>query len=209
MPTPPSTRDRLIAAAEVLFAERGVEAASLRDITGQAGTNLAAVNYHFGSKEGLLRAVLEARLHPINARRLELLEAIEASRLMTVERLLEAFICPTVDPELAPGEHFLQLMVRVHHAGDEVTTEVLGEIFGPVASRYLTALTKVLPSIPPGRVLQRMQFVIGAMIHSLFTKGPSKCPLSDRLPAAPNVVVDDEAYLQEFVAFCAAGLRHE
>lgn len=205
MPNPPSTTARLISSAEVLFAERGVDAASLRDITSRAGVNLAAVNYHFGSKEGLLRAVLDARLNPINTRRLESIDALEAAGNITVESLLEAFIRPALDPELAPSRHFIQLMARFHHSGDDVSNEVLAEIFGPVAGRYLTALTTLLPSLPAPVVFQRMQFVIGAMIHSLLTKGEPGCPLTH----PPSVALDDEAYLHEFVAFCAAGLRHE
>jgi AcrR family transcriptional regulator len=204
-PKPQATRERLIAAAETLFAERGVTGASLRDITSRAGANLAAVNYHFGSKEGLLRAVLETRLGPVNARRLELLDALEARTDLSVETLLDAFIRPAVDPAMRPSESFIQLMARIHHADDPVTAEVLGDVFGPVAARYLTALAKLLPTLPRDLVFQRMQFVIGAMIHSLFTKCEHKC----QILTPPIQRLDDEAYLAEFVAFCAAGLRHQ
>lgn len=198
-----TTRERLVAAAERLFAEKGVVGASLRDITTAAGANLAAVNYHFGSKEGLLRAVLEARLGPINQSRLELLDQLEAKGKVTVESLLDAFIRPAVDPTMKPSESFIQLMARIHHTDDQVTGEVLNDVFGPVASRYLGALGRVLPSVPPGLLFQRMQFVIGAMIHSLFTKCDQQC----HILAPPIAKLDDEEYLAEFVAFCAAGLR--
>ena len=202
---PTSTRERLIAAAESLFAERGVKGASLRDITSRAEVNLAAVNYHFGSKEGLLRAVLETRLGPINAQRLELLDRLEATGEVSVETLLDAFIRPAVDPTMRPSEAFIQLMARIHHSDDAVTAEVLGDVFGPVAARYLTVLVSLLPDIPRDLIFQRMQFVIGAMIHSLFTKCESEC----QILTPPVEKLDDEAYLREFVAFCAAGLRHE
>ena len=199
----PSTRERLIVTAERLFAEKGLDGASLRDITKGAGCNLAAVNYHFGSKEGLLREVLGARLNPINQRRVELLGALEERGELSLESLLEAFIRPAMDEP--PSNHFVQLMARIHHSQDAVTSEVLGDVFGPVAKRYLTALAELLPSIPPERIFLRMQFVVGAMLHSLFTKCDSKAQQFD----VPVQELDDEGFLAEFVCFCAAGLRHE
>ena len=72
------TKDRILDTAERLFADKGYPATSLRDITNEAGVNLAAVNYHFGSKEALLSAVLDRRIGPVNEKRLELLDAAEA-----------------------------------------------------------------------------------------------------------------------------------
>src|SRR5262252_5809342 len=74
---PVATKDRILDAAEALFMEHGFEATSLRSITAAAGVNLAAVNYHFGSKEELFQAVLTRRLDPMNQERIELLEALE------------------------------------------------------------------------------------------------------------------------------------
>ena len=73
------TKERILNVAELLFADRGFPATALRDITSEASVNIASVNYHFGSKEALLAAVLERRLRPVNARRLELLDAIESA----------------------------------------------------------------------------------------------------------------------------------
>ena len=77
METTTDTREALLDAAESLFAEHGVQAASLRAITQQAGANLAAVHYHFGSKEGLVRAVFSRRIGPLNEERLRRLEECE------------------------------------------------------------------------------------------------------------------------------------
>ena len=73
------TKERILNVAERFFADRGFPATSLRDLTSEASVNIASVNYHFGSKEALLAAVLERRLRPVNARRLELLDAIETA----------------------------------------------------------------------------------------------------------------------------------
>ena len=74
---PVATKDRILDAAESLFMEHGFEATSLRSITAAADVNLAAVNYHFGSKEELFQAVLTRRLDPMNQERLDLLTALE------------------------------------------------------------------------------------------------------------------------------------
>ena len=73
-----NTKTRLLDTAERLFAHHGIEATSLRTITAEAGVNLAAVNYHFQSKEALMHAVIARRLDPINQRRLAMLDAYEA-----------------------------------------------------------------------------------------------------------------------------------
>ena len=91
----PETRERLLAAAGRLFAEQGYAATSLRDITRVADANVAAVNYHFGSKEGLLLASLHATLDPINEERMRALDA----------RLAE------LDGEPVPLEELLRIML--------------------------------------------------------------------------------------------------
>src|SRR5215470_7799735 len=90
------TRESLMDAAESLFAERGIQAASLRAITEQAGANLAAVHYHFGSKQGLVRAVFSRRLNPLNAERLRRLTQIEEAG-GGLEEVLHAFLVPALD----------------------------------------------------------------------------------------------------------------
>src|SRR5689334_23516536 len=73
----PETRERLLSAALFVFAERGFERATVKDITDGANANIAAVNYHFGSKESLIRQVLETFLRPVNQARLAALDACE------------------------------------------------------------------------------------------------------------------------------------
>ena len=73
-----NTKDRILDTAERLFARDGFEATSLRSITAEAGVNLAAINYHFQSKEALVQAVIGRRMGPMNDRRLALLDAYEA-----------------------------------------------------------------------------------------------------------------------------------
>src|SRR5213593_2222540 len=97
--TSADTKTRILDAAEHLFMEHGFEATSLRSLTTAAGVNLAAVNYHFGSKEELFQAVLTRRLDPMNQERIDLLAAVEheaGSRAATVEKILFAMLIPAL-----------------------------------------------------------------------------------------------------------------
>src|SRR5579862_2477676 len=94
------TKSRILDAAEKLFGHNGFDATSLRDITAEADVNLAAVNYHFQSKDSLIDAVILRRIEPINRRRLELLDAAGAHP--TVEQIVEAFVAPVVEQDRPP-----------------------------------------------------------------------------------------------------------
>ena len=119
------TRDRILDVAERMFGERGFPATSLRDITTEAGVNVASVNYHFGSKEALLAEVLERRLKPINERRLELLDAVEAQAgdgPPELEAVVRAFLSPPFHSQRVWGEKgpgFLRLVGRIHSETNE------------------------------------------------------------------------------------------
>src|SRR3981081_1481862 len=114
------TKTRILDAAELLFMEHGFGATSLRQITAAAGVNLAAVNYHFGSKEELFQAVLTRRLDPMNQERIALLTRFEgesAPRALTCERILAAMFIPALklarDPKRG-GKNFLRLLGRAY-----------------------------------------------------------------------------------------------
>ena len=93
------TKKSLLDAAEALIAEHGVAGASLRAITTRAGANLAAANYHFGSKKALARAVIARRFGPVNTERLRLLDEAEQASgddAVDLETLVRAFVGPVV-----------------------------------------------------------------------------------------------------------------
>ena len=103
---PSATQARILDAAEALFMEHGFEATSLRLITAAAGVNLAAVNYHFGSKEELFQAVLTRRLDPMNQARVALLDRFEretAPAPLPCERILAALFIPALQARARSG----------------------------------------------------------------------------------------------------------
>ncbi len=167
---PTSTRESLLDAAEGLFAERGIARASVRAITRAAGANLASVHYHFGSKEGLVRAVLARRLAPLNQERLRLLAAALAAAdgHRDLQGIVHAFVAPVFrmihrDPG---GGAFVRLMGRAISEPGEQVTRVLEEEFRPVLDRFLAALRATLPHLPEEELHWRFHFAVGAMAHT-------------------------------------------
>src|SRR5258706_3945051 len=119
--TSAGTKARILDAAEQLFMEHGFEATSLRSLTAAAGVNLAAVHYHFGSKEELFQAVLTRRLDPMNVERIKLLERIElesAGRAPSCEKILFVMLIPAlkVARDENPGRKYLLRLVRPAYA---------------------------------------------------------------------------------------------
>lgn len=196
------TKERILDAAERLFAREGYAAASLRAVTAEAAVNLAAVNYHFGSKEALLRAVLRRIIGPVNAERLRLLDALEATGVPpSPEALLDAFITPDLDLLDRRGEggrlHALLLGRLMGDPGEDVR-RMVGEEIGEVLRRYLHAFTRALPDVPPAEVWWRFKGAIGVLV---FLEANT---LTDDLPDAPAAAGDTRARL---LAFLAPALR--
>src|SRR5215471_5496920 len=170
--TRPMTTERILDAAERLFADHGFEGTSIRDIVDEAKVNLAAVHYHFRSKEALLEAVLTRRISLVNEARIQRLEAAEAAaapRSPSVEQVLRAFIVPTVEFAQSNecGATFIQLMSRMFTEPRFSLTNFLGRKFGETIHRFCNAMVRALPRIPREVVLWRAFFTLGAMHHLL------------------------------------------
>lgn len=167
----PDTKQRILNAAEKLFAEHGLAAASLRAITAQAGVNLASVNYHFHSKEDLIRALYTRRLEPINRRRLAMLEAAEreaGSKPAALDKILDALIGPILEAKTDDdGTGLPVLLGRVHAEPGGLCGEIIREQMAEVAQRFGAALHRALPKLPLSELAWRMHFVIGALAHTL------------------------------------------
>jgi AcrR family transcriptional regulator len=163
----PATRDRILDAAEELFARHGFDATSLREITSAAGVNLAAVNYHFQSKEALLKAVVGRRLTPLNERRLALLDEIEraaAPGQPTLEAIFEALLTPVLYVQ-ASAPNFAPIIGRMYTAPGSLIEMVIRDHLRPVAERFIPVLHRALPHLSLEDLMWRIQFTIGAMSH--------------------------------------------
>jgi len=204
----PDTKTHLLDVAERLMANQGFDTVSLRQITTEAEMNLAAVNYHFGSREGLIEAVISMRIGPINEERLRLLDEAESGGMDTsLEMILDALIRPVVmvsRDRLKDREVFFRLMGRLIAECNERMSEVMSEQFREVLARFTVALSRAVPGVSMMKVHLHMLFSVGAMAHSLI--------YSDRMFQMSGVSEESpslEELTRMLVAYAAAGFRSQ
>jgi AcrR family transcriptional regulator len=204
-----ATKDRLLDVAETLFMEHGFEATSLRSITAAANVNLAAVNYHFGSKEELFEAVLTRRLDPMNQRRLALLTELEAhagDSAVPCERILSALFLPALELARDPkrgGANFLRLLGRAYADPAPFIRHFLSEQYAPMIVRFKTAFARALPHLPKRELSWRLHFIMGALSYTL--AGTDALKLIAEITAGDERN-DDELLLRRLAPFLLAGL---
>jgi AcrR family transcriptional regulator len=202
------TRKRVIEAAEKLFARRGIEAVSVRDITQAAGVNLAAINYHFGTKNALAAEVFKQMIDPLNAQRLQLLDNVETRagrKAPGLEAVLEAMIRPAVErgfDQRQDSETFLRLTGRCLSEPNAELEQIVRAHFEKLIRRFDAAFLRALPGLDPEELFWRIKFMVGALHYSLLTCGKQK-----NLPAKLRKTLDAEGLIQRLVKFTAAGLR--
>lgn len=203
-----ATRRRLLEAAEQLFSEEGFDRVSVRDITERARANVAAVNYHFGNREGLVAQVMERYINPVNEERLARLDALErraGSKPVAIEELLDAFVRPfatQVRRSELSEQLFYKLMGRI--LSDQVPqlpdSVMLG--FERMLTRFRRAFGKALPGVDEEELVWRIHFTVGAMVHTM-AHGETLFRLSGGASGQPTM----EGTLSRFIRFAAAGMR--
>jgi len=208
MPGLEGTKKRILDTAEQLFAERGLEATSIRDITSAAGANLGAVNYHFASKQALILAVLNRHLKPLNERRLELLRRAEQAAgdaPASAEAVLDALIRPLIEGSFAAGEKqtsFIRLMGRSHTESNVEVKNMMRAESQKMIPRFMAALSRALPELPPDELPWLLKFVLGALHHSVHSLTREQSELSPR-----RKKLNAEELVRKLVTFAAAGMK--
>jgi AcrR family transcriptional regulator len=206
MPPVLDTKSRILDVAEELFGDQGLDRVSIRDITEMAEVNLAAVNYHFGSKEELIQAVFERRLNPLNEARLAALDKVELAargQPPELEEVLGAFIYPAVDccvgSSKGGGGAFAKLLGRCLAETRPEVEAFLWKFFAPLAARFEAAFLRALPELTPEEVFWRMKFTFGALHHWLLTRNKFVPPCAEKTGV--------EEQTRKLIAFTAAGFR--
>lgn len=203
------TKSRILDAAESLFMEHGFEATSLRQLTAAASVNLAAVNYHFGTKEELFQAVLTRRLDPMNQERIDLLERYErqaGTRPLSCEKILSAMLIPALRlsrDERRGGKDFLRVLGRAYADPAPFIRNFLSAQYAEMISRFKDAFQKALPHLTKQELTWRLHFVMGALSYTL--AGTDALKLMAQV--IPHDKDNDEMLLERLAPFLAAGLK--
>ena len=199
-----ATRERILDASVALFSERGYDGTSLRAIAEAAEVNLAAANYHFGSKAQLLEAAFKHCVAPINAARLERLATIEAMPgEPTVEDIVRAF----VDLRFASGAvpHVPQFVARLFAEPKGFSVPLLERVFGPTVQPFYLALKRLLPEVNTRELQWRFHFLIGSMIQLAHFD----TPLNVFDPDSFEPEAMQQMGVQQLVSFVVAGIRQQ
>ncbi|HYC05418.1 MAG TPA: TetR/AcrR family transcriptional regulator [Azospirillaceae bacterium] len=201
----PDTKELILDAAERLFAARSYSSVSLRELTAAAGVNLAAVNYHFGSKDALLTAVFKRGAVALNRERARLLREAEerAGGTPPVRDILEALIAPAVRWSVGTGRLALynQFTAVARTEGPPEMRELLEKDVSHL-QRFVLALARALPHLPQEEVYWRLHFSLG-VLHSLYTDLSRLETLSGGL-CTPE---DSEAMTRRAIDFATAGFE--
>jgi AcrR family transcriptional regulator len=200
------TAGRILEVSELLFVEHGFEATSLRMITQQAEVNLAAVNYHFGSKDALFESVFMRRFTPLISACLSELDAVENSAAASsIEAVVMTFIRPCLalshDPARG-GALFVRLLSRALVENHRLLREALSREYSEFVERYTEAFRRSLPALDEQELSWRMHFAFGLMFNAFAGNDVLKV-----FRKSPVVTArDPEAIVQHLVPFVLAGL---
>jgi AcrR family transcriptional regulator len=204
------TKQRILDAAEHLFARDGYRGTSLRAITGQADVNLAAVNYHFGSKEALLEEVIKRRLLPLNQIRRQRIEQVRddarnEDKHPDIKLVLLAFIEPTLlfkesHPE---AENFVTFIGRSITDPDDTVRQVFHKFIKPLFHLLFETACEALPELPKDLVFWRLHFTLGSLFHTLHICGKFKTDESIHF----DTDMDSQTLINLIIPYVTAGIK--
>lgn len=195
------TRTRIFDAAELIFADRGFEGASIRDIAEAAKVQKALVSFHGGSKEGLFSKVIERRAQVLSEVRLAALQELQQAKDPALQDILECFIRPLLEkatPETPQWLAYVRLIAQV--SADPRWTGIAQSCFDPTAKHFISAIARQYRNAPPQAVAACFVFTVSAML--------SLCTSQWRVVALGGITQppDQETLLADLVHFCDAGI---
>ena len=202
------TQTRILDTAEELFMQRGFEGASMRMLTAKAGVNLAAVNYHFGSKDALIEAVFHRRLDAMNAERIAELERLETDadgRPLAADSIIRAFIGASlrmIEDARGGGRNFIRLLGRAYTEPAKPIRALIGQMYAPAMERFKAAFSRALPELPRDELVWRMHFMFGTLAYTLAATDTVQLIAG----AKPEDRYDARVLQDRLTAFMSAGL---
>ncbi|MFP7721572.1 TetR/AcrR family transcriptional regulator [Lysobacter sp. A3-1-A15] len=198
-----STKDRILGAAEELFAQFGFSGTSLRQVTSRADVNIAAVNYHFGSKENLVNEVFRRRMDGMTADRLTALKRAVEESPGELEPVLAAFVEPALAlaQDRQGGGAFVRVVARAYAEKNDSLRKFLSDHYGHVLREFAKAISVCVPSLSKEELYWRLDFLAGALTYAMADFGLIKRP--------PDVSekAHRERAARELIRFAAAGFK--
>ncbi|WP_297802695.1 TetR/AcrR family transcriptional regulator [Arenimonas sp. GDDSR-1] len=197
-----NTKERILHAAEDLFAQHGFAGTSLRQVTSRADVNIAAVNYHFGSKENLVHEVFKHRMDEMSEKRLSALSETVARDPKDLHGILLAFIQPALALTLdRHGASFVRVLARAYAEKNDGLRNFLSENYGQVLREFAKAIAVCLPQLSKEELYWRMDFTAGALTYAMADFG-----LIRRQPGVTEKAHCEKA-AQHLITFAQAGLK--
>lgn len=198
-----STKERILGAAEELFAQHGFAGTSLRQVTSRADVNIAAVNYHFGSKENLVNEVFRRRMDEMSGQRMARLRAAVEADPADLEGILAAFVEPPL--AMAQDRHgggaFIRVIARAYAEKNDSLRRFLSEQYGHVLRAFAKAIAGCMPGLSKEELYWRLDFLAGALTYAMADFGMIKRPVG----------VSEQEHRQraarELIRFAAAGFK--
>ncbi|MCO7225386.1 TetR/AcrR family transcriptional regulator [Pleionea sp. CnH1-48] len=204
-----STKDKILDAAEGLFAERGFAETSLRTITTRADVNLASVNYHFGSKKSLIQAVFDRFLRRFSDDlQVEMARLEQQVEKVTIDQVLHTVVKPLLAIEgMRPdgSSVFMKLLGRAYAETQGHLRRFMMENYAPVLSRFTRLLHKAYPELEPKEMFWRLHFMLGTVIFTL----AGSDALRDIAASDFGETVNLSQTMERLLPFLGAGLRAE
>ncbi len=198
-----STKDRILGAAEELFAQHGFAGTSLRQVTSRADVNIAAVNYHFGSKENLVNEVFRRRMDDMTTLRLSQLKAALEQHPGELQPVLAAFVEPALamSQDRHGGGAFVRVVARAYAEKNDGLRKFLSDHYGHVLREFGKAIATCVPGLSKEELYWRLDFLAGALTYAMADFGLIK------RPADVTEVAHRERAARELIRFAEAGIR--
>lgn len=198
-----STKDRILGAAEELFAQHGFAGTSLRQVTSQADVNIAAVNYHFGSKENLVNEVFRRRMDEMTGARLAQLERARNEHPGQLRPVLAAFVEPALAlaQDRQNGGAFVRVIARAYAEKNDNLRKFLSDHYGHVLREFGKAIATCVPGLSKEDLYWRLDFLAGSLTYAMADFGLIK------RPAGVTETAHRAHAAHELIHFAEAGFR--
>ena len=204
--TEKQVKDRLFDTAEGLFAEKGFDGTSIREITSQAKCNLAAVNYHFGGKEKLYSEVFRRRMIAMRDVRIASIEKVmsQTDHEPTLEELIRAFATAFLEPLLdkSSGRRVLKLMVREMHDPHLPRKMFVEELAAPTLSALGKAMAKLYPGLDQRKIVLSIMSIVGQLVQVIRLN--EMCDIEDFVGVPAPTLTE---MVDHIVEFSTAGIQ--